>query len=112
MKSSKSRRFKRLMWALICLTVLSPTLSHAEFATVNIVDFGAVGDGRTINTEAIQKAIDACSQKGGGLVRVPNGQFVTGTILLKNNCTLHLEDRAELLGSLNPKDYRNIDPFK
>jgi hypothetical protein len=78
----------------------------------SITDFGAVGDGQALNTEAIQKTIDACTQKGGGTVKVPNGQFVSGTILLKNNCALQLEAGAQLLGSLNPKDYRNVDPFK
>ncbi|MEQ1762583.1 MAG: glycosyl hydrolase family 28 protein [Pyrinomonadaceae bacterium] len=78
----------------------------------NISDFGAVGDGKTIDTDSIQKTIDTCTQKGGGMVRVPNGRFVTGTILLKDNCTLQLDDQAVLLGSLNPKDYRNVDPFK
>ena len=112
MKSSESRKFGRALLPLICLVLLSPAFLNAQRGTVSISDFGAVGDGKTINTDAIQKAIDACTQKGGGTVNVPKGQFVTGTILLKNNCTLHLEAQAELLGSLNPKDYRNVDPFK
>ena len=111
MKSSGFKTFQRLSF-LICLIVLLPACLYAQRSIINIVDFGAVGDGKTINTEPIQKALDACTQKGGGTVTIPNGKFVTGTILLKNNCTLHLEDQAELLGSLNPKDYRNVDPFK
>jgi hypothetical protein len=86
--------------------------TRAAKLTLNIVDHGAVGDGGTLNTEAIQRTIDTCSKKGGGTVRVPAGRFVTGTILIKDNVTLYLDDGAMLLGSLNPADYRNVDPFK
>jgi hypothetical protein len=79
---------------------------------LNIIDHGAVGDGKIVNTKAIQRTIDTCSRRGGGTVRVPAGQFVTGTILIKDNCTLYLDEGAVLLGSLNPRDYRNVDPFK
>jgi len=44
-----------------------------------ITDFGATGDGKTLNTNSIQKAIDRCSAEGGGRVVIPNGIFVTGT---------------------------------
>lgn len=74
---------------------------------LSIVDHGAVGDGETLNTEAIQRTMDTCSRKGGGTVRVPAGRFVTGTILIKDNCTLYLDEGAMLLGSLNPADYRD-----
>ena len=53
---------------------------------MNIVDFGAVADGKTVNTKAIQSAIDACVAVGGGTVTVPAGVFVTGTIWLKSHC--------------------------
>ena len=49
----------------------------------NIVDFGAVADGKTLNTNAIQAAIDACSTSGGGRVVVPAGTYKTGTIWMK-----------------------------
>jgi polygalacturonase len=78
----------------------------------NITQFGAKGDGKTLNTAAIQKAIDACSQKGGGTVIVPEGTWVSGTILLKNNVTLNLNEKAILLGSTNIKDYKIVDGFK
>jgi hypothetical protein len=87
-------------------------LSSAHSKTFNILDFGAIGDGQTLNTVPIQKAIDACHGQGGGMVIVPAGNFVTGTILLKDNVTLYLDQKATLLGSLNPGDYRNVDPFK
>src|SRR5688572_24047797 len=56
----------------------------------NIRDFGAKGDGKTLDTIAIQKAIDACNKDQGGTVLVPAGKFVCGTIELKSNVTLQL----------------------
>lgn len=71
----------------------------------NIVDFGAVGDGVSVNTASIQQAIDACHLAGGGRVIVPPGRFVTGTIYLKDHVTLHVAGGATLLGSLRIGDY-------
>ncbi|MES2331493.1 MAG: glycoside hydrolase family 28 protein [Bacteroidota bacterium] len=70
-----------------------------------ITKYGAVGDGKTLNTEAFTKAIDDCNQKGGGRVIVPIGTFLTGAIHLKSNVELHLVDSAKILFSRNPKDY-------
>ena len=112
MKVSMLRKLKRALPLVICWAAILPAHFYAQRPTFDIVDFGAVGDATTVSTESIQKALDACSQRGGGQVRIPSGQFVTGTILLKDNCILHLDDHAMLLGSLNPKDYRNVDPFK
>lgn len=74
----------------------------------NILDHGAKGDGRSINTEAIQKTIDACYAAGGGTVYVPPGIFVTGTIILKSNINLYLEAGSEIKGSADIKDYPAI----
>ena len=72
----------------------------------NVTEFGAKADGMTLNTRSIQAAIDLASANGGGRVIVPaGGEFVTGSIYLKSNVDLHLEDGAILLGSLNPWDY-------
>ena len=51
----------------------------------NIKDFGAVADGRTLCTESIQRAIDACYENGGGRVVIPAGEFVTGTVWLRDH---------------------------
>lgn len=79
-----------------------------EENTFNILQFGAVGDGKRINTAAIQKAIDTCSGKGGGKLIVPKGDFLTGTIHLKSNVHLHLEEGGVILGSPYKKDYPEI----
>jgi polygalacturonase len=71
----------------------------------NINNYGAVADGITMNTVAFEKAIKACSENGGGKVIVPNGKYLTGAIHLESNVNLHLEDKAEILFSINPKDY-------
>jgi parallel beta-helix repeat protein len=75
----------------------------------NIVDFGAVSDGKTMNTSAIQSAIDAANKKGGGRVLIPEGSFLTGSIILKSGVELHLLEKAVLLGSTNRDDYRKLN---
>ena len=75
-------------------------------AIYSIVDFGAVGDGETLDTKAIQKAIDACTAGGGGTVLVPSGRtYLSGSVWLKSNVELHVERGATLLGSANIDDY-------
>jgi len=76
----------------------------------NVRDYGAKGDGVTKDTRALQAAIDACSQAGGGFVFVPAGRFLSGTLTLKSNLTLHLGPGAVLLGSPEAGDYQ-AKPF-
>ena len=75
----------------------------------NIRDFGAVGDGETIDTVALQAAIDACYKDLGGTVLVPAGNFVIGTTELKSNVTLHIAAQGVLLGSIHGADYFSAD---
>ncbi|MDQ8206309.1 glycosyl hydrolase family 28 protein [Coraliomargarita sp. SDUM461003] len=75
----------------------------------NIEDFNAVADGQTVNTVHIQAAVDAAYQAGGGTVRVPTGQFVTGTIHLKENVCIELAHGSTILGSTNIADYPQVD---
>ena len=70
-----------------------------------VTTFGAVGDGKTSNTEAFKKAIEACSKKGGGRVVVPQGTFLTGAIYLKSNVNLHLAENATILFSSDTTEY-------
>lgn len=71
----------------------------------DVRDHGAVGDGKTLDTEALQKAIDACAAAGGGQVRFPAGTFLSGTIRLKSNVTLYLDEGAILQGSRYMTEY-------
>ncbi|MFP5039391.1 glycoside hydrolase family 28 protein [Parasediminibacterium sp. JCM 36343] len=64
--------------------------------TFNILKYGAVADGITLNTKSINDAIDACSKKGGGVVLVPQGFWMTGPIVFKSNVNLHLNGAALL----------------
>jgi len=73
--------------------------------TFNVQEFGAVADGITLNSEAVQKAIDECS-KVGGKVFFPKGEYVLSTVFLKSNVTIELDEGAVILGSLDFYDYR------
>lgn len=77
--------------------------------TYNIRAFGAKGDGKTLDTAAVQAAIDACNKDQGGTVLVPAGVFVIGTIELKSNVTLFLVASAKLLGTADGKQYHAAD---
>jgi hypothetical protein len=70
-----------------------------------ITEFGAIGDGKTLNTKAIQKAIDTCSADKGGTVLIPAGDFMCGTLELKSNVTLHISSSGKLLGSPKREHY-------
>lgn len=82
--------------------IKAPQFPHKDFL---ITAYGAVGDGKTLNTGAFRKAIEDCSSKGGGRVIVPLGVFLTGAIYLKSNVELHLEDSAKISFSTDPAQY-------
>src|SRR5882724_7642188 len=86
----------------------SPATQSLGARVYNVRDFGAKGDGKTLDTAAVQAAIDACTRDGGGTVLVPSGTFVIGTTELKSNVTLHLAASATLLGSGNGQDYHAV----
>jgi polygalacturonase len=96
-------RSAAVIWSLLLLTVADAR--GADEAVFNIRTHGAVGDGKSLNTKAINAAIDACTAAGGGVVYVPPGRYLTGTVYLKSHVTLKLEGGAFLLGSENPDDY-------
>jgi hypothetical protein len=70
-----------------------------------ITDYGAMADGTTLNTAFIQKAIDAATAAGGGVLEIPKGTFLSGSIFLKPGVELYLDEGAVLLGSQNIEDY-------
>ena len=75
----------------------------------NAKDFGALGDGSTLDSQAIQKAIDTCFAAGGGTVYIPEGQYLCGTMHLKTNVHVCLDKGALILGSQNREDF---DPYE
>lgn len=77
--------------------------TRPESRIINITDFGALGDGKTLNTKAIQAAIDSC--KEGETVYIPEGDFMTGSLFLHSDMELYLEKGAILHGTTNVHDY-------
>jgi len=82
---------KDLAYYLTQVPFKMPEVNVPKFKnqTFRITDFGAVGDGKTMNTTAIEKTIKACSDAGGGIVEIPKGVWLTGPIELKSNVNIH-----------------------
>lgn len=104
------RKFVIIVWPksiglALLLSLAVGRLAAAQTATNCITDFGAIGDGRTLDTVRIQSAIDQLAVKGGGTVVIPKGVFMTGAIFLKPGVNLHLETGAVLKGTTDMKDY-------
>jgi exo-poly-alpha-galacturonosidase len=97
-----------LLLALVQSGLTAPQSAGASKRFV-ITDHGAVGDSRTVNTAAIQGAIDGCANSGGGVIVVPKGTFVTGALFLKQGVNLCVEQDGVLKGSQNTNDYPWID---
>ena len=74
----------------------------------NVLNFGAKGDGETLDTKAIQEAIVKASQDGGGTVYFPAGKYISGTLFMKSNVHLHLEAGGIVAGSKDLSDYPEI----
>ena len=90
-----------LLFSLPLLQVMADNKMTSEQARL-------VGDGTTLNTERFQAAVNQLSKKGGGVLLLKPGQYVTGTIEMKDNVELRLERGAEILGSTNPADYVDV----
>lgn len=99
---------------LIFFLLLSflPICMYGSGKIYDVTKFGAKGDEKTVNTKIFQKVIDDCSKNGGGVVLVPKGKYITGTILLKDNVIISLEDSAFLIGSTDINEYQMVDPFR
>lgn len=89
----------------LLVLVLNLEASPTDSNIFNVRSFGAVGDSIAMDTKAIQAAIDACTETGGGTVWVPAGKYQIGTIRLKSNVTLSLDYGSYLLGSQDIDDY-------
>ena len=106
----------RLWVGMVLLMVLSMGISAQGAAETGalvqrryvITEHGAVGDGQTLNTKAIQTAIDRCAAEGGGVVVVPKGTFLSGAIFLKQGVNLSVDKDGVLKGSVNPEDYPQV----
>jgi polygalacturonase len=93
--------FRNVCYIFVLLTVVAcPSNGGATLEKYDIKN-----DGITLTTEALQKAINDCAAGGGGIVSLPAGKYLTGTIILRNNVTLNLEKDAVILGSGNVADY-------
>jgi polygalacturonase len=90
-------KFAALLFAGLPLAAAAPV-------SFNVIDFGAVPDGRTMDTAAIARAVAACAAAHGGTVVFPAGRYLTGSIALESNMTLQLEAGSEVLYSADPAD--------
>jgi len=93
-----------LFYTLILFTFQFKIFATNEF---DITQFGAKGDGKTLNTQAIQRTIEAAAKVGGTVV-IPKGKFLSATIFLKSNITFQINQDAHLLASSNIKDYQTM----
>lgn len=92
----------------VCLSVIhvfAQTREHGRTGEFNILDFGATRDTMMVHTKAINEAIESCYRQGGGRVVIPPGKFKTGTIFLKDNVELHLDNGACLYASEDYADF-------
>jgi polygalacturonase len=90
----------------VTVSPILPTIPQRRFA---LTDYHAIGDGKTLNTDAFRKAVAACRAAGGGNLIVPAGTFITGPFELVDNMALVLEKGATIRGSEDFKDYENTD---
>ena len=104
---------RRWLSAGTAAAALAPGLANAQSVNrpaagarvYNIAEFGAKGDGQSLDTAAVQAAIDACHRDRGGTVLVPAGVFAIGTVEIKSNVTLHIAAGGKLLGAADGKQY-------
>ncbi|MEJ6981522.1 glycosyl hydrolase family 28 protein [Pedobacter sp. P351] len=85
-----------------------PAVSSIE-KRYNIADYGAIGDGKTLNSKTIQKVIEECAQNGGGTLVIPKGIFLSGSLFLKPGVNIELQQGAVLKGSTNINDYEKLN---
>ena len=108
-KLGRFQPFVRSTLATALLAVACLSARAASPSQFNVMDYGAAGDGRKLDTASLNAAIEACAKAGGGRVYVPPGRYLTGTVQLRSHVTLELEAGATILGSENPDDYPSME---
>jgi polygalacturonase len=103
----RRREFLSALPVFAGMVVAGPERVFGSQTSRNVLEYGAKPDGRTLNSKAIQRAIDDAFKAGGGTVMVPAGVFLTGLIELKSKVTLNLSEGSTLLGSTSMDDYRS-----
>ncbi len=98
---------KRMQVLFAVALVCCPMMLTAQMQ-LDVKTFGAKGDGTSLETAAIQRAIDEAYENGVGVVTVPPGKYNVGTLILKDNIDLHVQAGAEIIGSPNIADYKEI----
>jgi hypothetical protein len=103
------RTLREAIWLILAtgLLIVPHRTLAAQAGVFNIRDYGATGDGKTLDTAALNKAVAACAEAGGGQVRVPPGRYLSATIHLKSHVTLYLEPGARLVGAPDPNLYQH-----
>ncbi|MDP0498809.1 MAG: glycoside hydrolase family 28 protein [Verrucomicrobiota bacterium JB022] len=97
------------MLASRLLRILPLLLALPLFARdYDVKDFGAIADGSELTTEHIQRAIDVCARDGGGRVVVSPGTYLVGSLFLKSRVEFHVQEGAEIQGSIDPEDYPTV----
>ena len=89
----------------LLLSLVGVLATGTRVLAVSISDFGAIGDGKTLNTKSIQSAIDHCAETGGGTLVVPKGEFLSGALFLKPGVNLQLAEGAVLRASADIEDF-------
>lgn len=104
-KGKNRGKWKRYV-GVLCCCLLAWVAVSAQEKLYHAADWGVKPGLKTMQTEQLQRMIDEVAARGGGIVRLSAGAYITGCIELKSNVWLDLERGAVLLGSTNPDDYR------
>src|SRR5512139_3446696 len=105
--------FHRSILTVLCLTlsgavVLAQPGVQTQGSLFNVRSYGAAGDGKQLDSPAIDRAIEACAKAGGGTVYLPAGTYLSGSIHMKSNVHLYLDMGATILGA--PQEMNAYDP--
>lgn len=104
---------KRLLLSLLTTCIIATMTATTTSSVFNVKDFGATGDGKTLDHLAINKAIEACVAEGGGQVYVPSGTYLCGSIHLLSNVELHLSAGSIILAApAEAKAYDEAEPWE